>query len=421
MLKVGIELPDKNLNNVDFSNPELGNPGVGGSEYLFALLSKELHKKGIDVTIYHYGNNIINPEIKSKKTLNKFTLLDEVVSDKIDILIHQVGKTNDWYNRLSKFNIKTIAWAHVYLEYQEIKSIRSCDNVKRVVFVGKEEYDAYIDDDIIYKSTYIYNMLPTDISIKKRKVNKPVVTYIGSLVPQKGFHKLAAIWPDVIKQVPEAELNIIGTGKVYNRNANLGKYGIAEEQYEKVFMNYLTDNTGKILPSVHFLGIVGSEKNDILYDTKVGVVNPTALTETFCMSAIEMEIAYVPVISKRKWGLLDTVKNKYTGYLFSTKSQFIKKLVKLLVDDELNAKFGENAHYFVKNNFGVDVIIPQWIELLNDIKNDSTAVYHKVNGNYFNDNKLIKIILRFIRINLKLNYLPSYYDIKNNLKSFFKR
>lgn len=66
--------------------------------------------------------------------------------------------------------------------------------MKRVVFVGKEEYDSYIDDDIISKSTYIYNMVPIKEKVCNRIIDVPIVTYVGSLVPAKGFHRLAQIW-----------------------------------------------------------------------------------------------------------------------------------------------------------------------------------------------------------------------------------
>ena len=75
MLKVGVELPDDKIYGVDLSRPELGNPGVGGSEYLFALLASELYKNGIDVTIYHYSDNIL-PSGSSKV----------LVTDSIDML-----------------------------------------------------------------------------------------------------------------------------------------------------------------------------------------------------------------------------------------------------------------------------------------------------------------------------------------------
>ena len=61
---------------------------------------------------------------------------------------------------------------------------------------------------------------------------------------------------------------------MYNKNTKLGKWGIAEENYEKVFMPYLLDKNGKILSSVTFYGKTVNEKYEILGKTKVGVPNP---------------------------------------------------------------------------------------------------------------------------------------------------
>lgn len=421
MLKVGIELPDEKIYGIDLSNPELGNPGVGGSEYLFILLANQLKEKSINITIYHYSNNILPNNTINRLVSNNIDLIYKAKEDQIDILIHQVGKSDKWYKTLSSTKILSIAWAHVYLDYSELRLLRNCENVKRVVFVGKEEYDCYIDDDIIMKSTFIYNMLPTKIPVCKRSYHNPMVTYVGSLVPQKGFHKLAEIWPEVLKSVPDAELNVIGTGKVYDRDAKLGKYGIAQSDYEKQFMKYFLNEDGKIKSSVHFLGIVGSEKSEIFKNTKVGIVNPSGLTETFCLSAVEMEYSYVPVISKRKWGLLDTIKNGHTGFLFRNKTEFINKVIFLLQNTEVNNEMGLNAHNFVEQMFSIDIIIPQWIKLISEVYDDSPAQYHKVQNNWFNDYKWIKQIIRFVRINLGLHYLPSFHDIKDIIKRVIKK
>lgn len=420
MIKIGVEIPDEKFSGVDLSNPELGNPGVGGSEYLFTLLASQLKKRELNITIYHYNENVLPEGVCDYIVKDSIDMLNKAESDGIDILIHQVGKTAKWYQTLENTCIKSVAWSHIYLEYDELKAVRKCNNVKRVVFVGKEEYDSYIDDDVIKKSTYIFNMIPMESVAVKRERNKKIVTYVGSLVPAKGFHKLAQIWPEIIKKVPNAELYVIGNGKVYDRNAKLGKFGISQEDYENSFMKYLTDNKGTILPSVHFLGIVGNEKIEIFKNTAVGVVNPTALTETFCMSAVEMEYAYVPVISRRKWGLLDTVDDGKTGYLFRNSSDFIKKMVCLLNNDEVNQNMGEKAHAFVKENFNMNKIIPLWISLIDEIDKNISAEYQGVQKNWNNDYKWIKGCLRFLRFNMGLAWLPSFYDVKNVLKTALK-
>ena len=421
MIKVGIEIPDQSFEGVDLSQPELGNPGVGGSEYLFTLLASELAKRGIKITVYHYNRNILPTNLCEHIVEDSIEMINKAQVDGINILIHQVGKSKNWYNTLAETTINSVAWAHVYLEYYELQILRNNRNVKRVIFVGKEEYDSYIDDDIIKKSTYIYNMIPTEVIACERILEKPIVTYVGSLVPAKGFHKLAQIWPEVIRQVPDAELYVIGNGRVYDRNAKLGKYGISQGDYEESFMKYLTDAEGNVCSSVHFLGIIGNEKIDIFQKTKVGIVNPTALTETFCMSAVEMEYSYIPVVTRKKWGLLDTVKSGKTGYLFANKKQFIRSVVLLLRNNDLNNRMGKAGHSFVVDKFSVERIIPNWLILLKNIEEHKSIQYLGVQNNWTNDWKWLKQCLRIIRFDIGLNYVPSFYDIKNKLKLFFKR
>ena len=73
---------------------------------------------------------------------------------------------------------------------------------------------------------------------------------------------------------------------MYNNNARLGSYGIAEYFYEKKILKPITGDNGQILPSVHFCGVMGAEKFDILNESKVGVPNPSGLTETFGITAV---------------------------------------------------------------------------------------------------------------------------------------
>ena len=423
-IRVAIELPDWGIKDVDLSNIQNGNPGIGGSEYLFLLLAVSLKKYAgnkFDVVIYHYNKNRLPRSLDDVIVKDEMKLLDVLSKEKIDIFIHQLGKNQSWYNYLSEKRIKSIAWAHVYLSYEEMKCITACECEKRVVFVGKEEYDAYIDEDIINKSVWIYNMINTD-NHKVRKDNySKEITYMGSLVPAKGFHVLASIWPEIIKKVPNAKLNVIGTGKLYDRNAQLGKYNIAEKLYEDSFMKYLTDESGKILPSVKFWGLLGNEKEEIFAKSAVGVVNPTAITETFCMSAIEMQICGLVVVSKKKWGLLDTIKDGKTGFLFSSKQEFINSIIKLLNDKNLNDTMGNNAINFVKENFSIEKIIEKWIETLEGVYFDNKVIFEKPKNNYLNDYKWVKLIIRFIRIKCHMKIFPSFETLKGFLRKLLKR
>ena len=421
MIKLGIELPDKNITGIDLSNPKEGNPGVGGSEYLFALLGTYLKQEtdNIDICYYHYSDNKL-PE-KGKVVKDEYEMLRQMSLDSVDIFIYQVNKAPEWYKVLQKTSLRAMAWAHVYPAYYEQQELIKTENIKRVVFVGKEEYDAYIDSDLIRKSTYIYNMLNTDKPLRERTLTSKEVTYIGSLVPAKGFHVLAKIWNSIVEKVPDAKLNIIGTGRVYDRNAKLGRYGIAQDNYEKSFMKYLLTPEGEIMPSVHFLGLLGEEKEEVFSRTMVGVVNPTALTETFCMSAVEMELAGIPVVSKKKWGLLDTIINNETGFLFSSDKEFVNYIVRLLKDYELNVKMGAKASTFVKDTFEASDIIKRWKKEIEAVQDGVQPEYFGVQGHYLNDKKWIKMVIRFVRYVLGIKKFPDYATIENSLRRIIFR
>ena len=139
------------------------------------MLASQLKKRGLDITIYHYSENALPDGSCDYIVKDSIDMLKKANFDGMDILIHQVGKTTEWYQTLEKTSIKSVAWSHVYLDYDELKDVRKCNNVKRVVFVGKEEYDSYIDDDVIKKSTYIFNMIPKMCIRDSQKADSPLL------------------------------------------------------------------------------------------------------------------------------------------------------------------------------------------------------------------------------------------------------
>ena len=90
--------------------------------------------------------------------------------------------------------------------------------------------------------------------------------YLGSLVPQKGFHLLAKIWLKVVERVPNARLVVIGSGKLYDSNAQLGDWNIADKNYEDKYIKpFLVDiESGNPHASVKLMGKMGLEKKELL-------------------------------------------------------------------------------------------------------------------------------------------------------------
>lgn len=416
-MKVVLLMEDTFFSGVDFSEVCKGNPGVGGTEFEIALLGDLLSKKtDFETYIFHY--NSTNTFDKTVKTvlISPDKLWDNL--EREDILIFRSGRDSHWYNMLEKYGVKGICWAHNYLEYGEIKNARRCSMLKRIVCVGRQEYEHYIDDNIINKMTYIYNIIPvTERQKPYERINYKEVTYTGSLVKLKGFHILARYWKDIVRAVPEARLNVIGSGKLYRRDSEFGPYGIADEEYERLFMPYLTDEKGNILDSVKFHGILGEEKNDVYKRTAVGIENPSADTETFGLSGVEMSLMGIPVVTSAQNGFLDTVPDNISGRLFEKEGCFPDYIIELLNDFEKNKSLGKSGREYVLSNFTAEQILPRWCSCLSDIA-ENRKVKNVESVSYPNkDAKRLRMLLYRSHNIPFLVWIPSIHAIKHIFKT----
>lgn len=424
MKNIGILL-DRQINITNIDSIKNGNPGIGGSEYLLLQLFYYLSQENeYNCKLYCVGCNINNVNLVSVQS--DIEAIKKATEDEIDVFIFIPKKRkSDFYKEIQYLKLKSIAWVHNYISYDVIKLLRDCEMVKRVIFVGKQHYDCYIDDELIKKSDYIYNML----SYEKReyipsKNKKPIVTYVGALIPAKGFHKLAKVWKNILKKVPEAKLQVIGNGRLYNKNAVLGKYGIAESKYEKKILKYLSDNNGELLDSVKFFGSLGNEKNDLIEKTKVGVANPTGISETFCLSAVEYKTYGIPVVTYKGYGLLDTIRNNVDGILIKSNAQLQKAIVRLLIDDKKNSEYGKNGISSGFVDFLPNKIIVRWKDVIANICNNVPTEIKVPTNYFFDDFKWLKIINYKIKQILHVKFQSVAYCVswlKVLIKKILKR
>jgi len=267
--------------------------------------------------------------------------------------------------------------------------VASCTNISRLVCVGREELDLLRDHPVIYKTTCIFNGIHPSTYAPDHHIVKTgtTVVYMGSLVREKGFHILAKVWHQVKARAPSARLVVIGSGQVYNERAKLGRWGVAEEDYEREFRPFLSDEEGNPDASVEFLGRLGAEKISILQQADIGVVNPNRNphigTETFCLSAVEFEACGVPVVSAAEDGLLDTVVHGQTGLLIHNERSLSKYIVLLLEDRGLREQYGRNAMEFVQSEFDYKKICPQWQSLFFDVIHDQPNTIYPMKSNVF--------------------------------------
>ncbi|MCP2728635.1 glycosyltransferase family 4 protein [Limnofasciculus baicalensis] len=422
-IKVGFYLRNEGYPNADVRFPELGNPGIGGTQFTTIATAYYLNKfysDRVEVLILANSTKLLPPSLKTAMAANE---VDAAVKSKeagCDIFVFKSQGNEELFKQLHTLNINAIARSNNTPKVHVLNQLADIPQIKCHLCVGQEQLDSLRDHKIFDKSTRIFNPFNADNFVPKNDIVKTgnTVVFLGSIIPAKGFHFLARVWREILKQKPEARLIVIGTGQVYSRNNKLGKWGVAEENYEANSIRpFLSDENGNVIESVHFAGLLGTEKIEILQKADVGVVNPSGATETFCSGAVEIQACGTPVVSAAKGGLLDTVSHGKTGLLGNSDRELVKNILYLLNNPTIAKEFGKNGIEFVKNKFSYQENAKQWLELLTDICNDKLPRQPPMKSNYFYDAKFLREGMRVLKKTIPpLRSIPSLSEIKALLK-----
>ncbi|WP_302545737.1 glycosyltransferase [Coprobacter fastidiosus] len=419
-MKIAFYLSNANC-HTDCTQIEKGNPGIGGTEYEITAISYFLttkYKSIHSIFVLAENTSLLPPKMNVLKVQNYKDAYTIALQNGIKCLIIQNSPITNNIVKLEEIHnggLKLIIWAHSFMSRQQLNLYASSKNVIQIVCVGHEERLLFLDHKAYKKSIVIFNGFSTDINKNffiPFQERKKEVTFLASIVPHTNFHILAKAWKEITNIFPDAHLNVIGSGNLYNKNTKLGKWGIAEENYEKVFMPYLLDKNGKILSSVTFYGKMGNEKYEILGKTKVGVPNPGGY-ETFCISALEMQLYGSLVTTIQKGGFIDTVYNR--DHLYHSTNQLTSYIVKLL--NETDNDYNKFLLFFDKN-FSFKEICKQWNTLFDNIENGLPYIKTEYKPAYPNKwyyfSKCNKVLKDFIPLGYKI--LPSTLFIKTVIK-----
>lgn len=375
-MKIAFYFQNANLSSIDCGHLEEGNPGMGGTEYaIVSLVTMLSSNPASDYEIILFVNQTagVPPGLDIRVVDNYKQLQQTIVDDKIDFIV--LKHTDQFLTTkvLEALSSRVIIWAHNFVNRRSLTYYYKLKNVVQIVCVGNEQLDLYRDHLAFRKSTVIHNGFFTKNldefkSDENSFIQRPYeVTYIGSIIPAKGFHILAKAWKKVVVECPEAVLNVIGSGKLYDRSVKLGRYNIAESSYEDSFMQDLLDDQGCILSSVKFWGVLGMQKNLILTNTRVGVPNPSGESETFGYTALEMQSFGALVTTKKCAGYLETVSPG--GILYNNSDNLAKAIIELLRRPDNDY---DNVRDFIKSRYDMRIIAEKWLNLF-------TALYEKRN------------------------------------------
>lgn len=426
-MKIAIYIDNSNICGVDCRDLTRGNPGIGGTEYCIMLLA-QMYKRSYprDEVILLAAAGGMLPEVdRVVASKDPLDTVGKAVQEQVDLLlissVYQGKPLPDaFFRSVDQAQLKTVTWGHNFYLADYCRNVARCNYIRANVFVGRQQYDRYIDHPVIHKSTYIYNMYPRVEPPCRTENDGKMVTYIGSIVPTKGFHILANAWKTILAQVPQAQLHVIGSGTLYDRNSRLGSYGIAEESYERSFIQGITDGQGTLLPSVHFHGVLGTEKKEWIAKTSVGVPNPSGRTETFGISALDFSARGVPVVTVAAGGFLDTVISGKTGLLYADPSALAENVVTLLKDSQMNLQYGKAGMMFARE-FEPEHTIGRWHTLFEMVCRDEKPKLEMPETFLKSNLKQLRIANRKLKSVLHLEYPLSVIGAETVARGILRR
>jgi phosphatidyl-myo-inositol dimannoside synthase len=173
--------------------------------------------------------------------------------------------------------------------------------------------------------------------------DRPLVVCVSRLVRRKGQDTLLRAWPEVIRQVPDAALLIVGAGP-----------------YEAALKN-LTERTG-LTPSVHFTGPVPQADLPAHYAagdvfsmpcrTRRGGLDVEGLGIVY----LEASAAGLPVVGGDSGGAPDAIREGETGYVVGGNdvAALSARLTALLSDPPVARAMGEKGRAWVERDWSWD-------------------------------------------------------------------
>lgn len=382
---IGLKAFKRTLLNAELST---GNPGVGGTQYLFLLTVKEYNKvygtsHALLLTDDEFG--LEDVDVPTVIVGNEENAIRYCEKEKINWLVFNANVLDRLPSSVFDTKVKIVAWAHNTLSWKRQKIASKAKSIQRVVCVSKSQYESMKDTPCWEKCVCINNIVPAEFckqATVSTYADKSAV-YIGSVMPQKGVHNLLEIWRLVEKKVPNCQLYIVGGANVWNPKTKLGHTVIADVYYDRVIQRRL----GRLLhpENVHFMGAKGwKDINRLISNARVGVVNPSHYMrdETFCMSAIEMEAHGLPVVSRqRNDGLNTSIVHSITGFLEKTDNEIAERLVGLLLDENICKQMGEAAKQYAMK-FVPRNEIYKWKTIVDD---SQCSIVCKTNGMLISD------------------------------------
>lgn len=365
-------------------------PVHGGSAEVPYRLSKELAKRGHDVTIYassykssqEYINSIPEVEVclfRSWLNYAKFHVTPGMIKrakkeiknfDIVHMHNYRTFQNIVVYYYVKKYKIPYVLQAHgsvlSFFQKQGLKKIfdlffgyKILRDASKVIALTKTEAEQYkkmgVDEDkieIVPNGIDLseYENLPKREEFRKRYSigdDEKIILYLGRIHKIKGIDLLVKAFADLTKDLDDIRLAIVGPDD--------GFLSALKMQIEDLKIGNRILLTGPLYGRDKLKAYVGAD-----------VYVLPSIYEIFGITVLEALACGTPVIVTDRCGIADTVNDK-VGYVVEyDKDQLRDVISKVLSDEELRRRFGEEGRRLVREEFGWDKGVRKVEEIYED-------------------------------------------------------
>jgi phosphatidylinositol alpha-1,6-mannosyltransferase len=170
--------------------------------------------------------------------------------------------------------------------------------------------------------------------------DKPVVVCVSRLMPRKGQDTLIDLWPEVLKQVPNAHLLIVGGGPY------------KQHLHKQMFDNDVHQSV-TITGSVSWNELPGFYAAGDVFAMPVRTRNLGFDVEGLGIVYLEASATGLPAIAGDSGGAPDAVIEGITGFVLNAKKEtlLVEKIVELLLNKELSHRLGKQGRSWIEKQW----------------------------------------------------------------------
>lgn len=373
----------------EYSGDEFKHRGVGGAESAIIYTAKELAKYYNVFVFCSCPRPGIYDGVKYVN-LDQADLMKEV---KVDLLVVQRNcALVSGLDLKEMFKVDKIAiWLHDLATSPIHSGIGATLNKVSKYIVPSKWHMQNIIKQFPGMNENMFIVIPhgVDSNLFRENVTRNKYKLLYSSTPFRGLKEMLDVFPEIKKQVPEAELYVTSSMKVYNNKDKESK------EFEELY------NRARNIDGVKYIGTVKKDELAKHFMESRMWSYPNTYEETFCIGAIESISAGTPIVTSCLGALPEVIPRGCSLTSMADpkseqfKQDFINNCVRLLKDDSLWNKMNEECN---KHNFDWSKSSLKWVEnffkedlqnyseacLINEVKKD-IKLYDENSMNDFNN------------------------------------